>query len=231
MNVLIIGGSSDIGINLATYLNGLGNHVIATYNHHECHADNIEYLKLDLNNEKEVEDTIKYAIDKYQNIDVLINMAAIYYDDELANLNKDDYIDACKVNIVGSFLTMKYYHKYVHDGLIINIASTDGIDTYNAYNIIYASTKAALINMTKSVSMATHNKVVCLAPNWIASDSTNQMDKTYLNSELKRINQSRLITIDEFNKSIKQIIDNDLPTGSILRLDIKGDKLCIEKMP
>ena len=230
MNALIFGGSSDIGIKLATYLNTLGYHVIATYNEHKCQIDNIEYLKCNLKKESEIANTIKYAFEKYQNIDILINMAATYYDGELANLTKESFMDAFEVNTVGAFLAIKYYQAYTSNGMVINIASTDGIDTYNAYNIIYASTKAALINMTKSISMASSNKVVCLAPNWIASDSTKAMDKTYLDDELKRIGQSRLITIAEFNESIQKIINDNLPTGSVLRLDIKGDKLCLEKI-
>ena len=230
MNVLIIGGSSDIGLDLAKYLFSINYNVIATYNTHKCDVNNIEYLKCDIKNEDDIERVIKYTMKKYERIDVLINMAATYYDDELSNLSKDKYMEVLEVNTIGPLLTTKIYDKYIKDGLIINIGSTDGIDTYNEYNILYASSKAALINMTKSVAMATSNRVLCLSPNWIASSSTNKMDKEYLNSELKRVKQSRLITIAEFNQSVEKIIKNNLPSGSIIRLDIRDDQLCLEKM-
>ena len=44
MNVLIIGGSSDIGVTLAKYLDNIGFNVIATYNNHKCNATDIEYI-------------------------------------------------------------------------------------------------------------------------------------------------------------------------------------------
>ena len=55
------------------------------------------------------------------------------------------------------------------------------------------------------------------------------MDKDYLDSELKRIGQNRLITMDELNQSIYKII-NDYQSGDVIRIDIKGDKLWIEKI-
>ena len=53
---------------------------------------------------------------------------------------------------------------------------------------------------------------------------------TYLDSELKRINQDRLITIDEFIEGIDIIFNNGFNSGDVFRIDIKGDKLWVEKM-
>ncbi|MBR7042193.1 MAG: hypothetical protein IKI04_01700, partial [Bacilli bacterium] len=71
------------------------------------------------------------------------------------------------------------------------------------------------------------NKVVCICPNWIDSDSTNNMDKSYLDRELERIGQSRLITMSELNKSIYEIINKK--EEGIFRIDVKGDKLWVVK--
>ena len=54
------------------------------------------------------------------------------------------------------------------------------------------------------------------------------MDRNYLDSELKRIGQSRLITKDEFNKSVYDIISNS--NNGIFRLDVKDDKIWVEKI-
>ena len=138
-------------------------------------------------------------IDKYNKIDIIINMASISEDDELIDINKEDFMNVLEVNLLGAFLTTKIYNKYNDNGMIINISSTDGIDTYNKYNLKYATSKAALIFMSKNIQLCTNNKVICICPNWIDSNSTNEIDKEYLNNELKRINQSRLITKEELN--------------------------------
>ena len=161
-------------------------------------------------------------------IDIIINMAAISRDNLLNDISKDDLMNTLEINLVGSFLTSKIYNKYVDDGMIINISSTDGIDTYNEYNMCYSVSKAAMLFMTKNLIKCTNNKVICICPNWIDSDSTNSLDKDYLDNELKRIGQSRLITKEELNKSIYDII-NDNNNGAF-RIDVKGDKLWVEKM-
>ena len=225
-NILIFGGSSDIGISLARYLIDNGNNVIITYNKHK--VNDIECIKCDIRNEKNIEDTFKYVIDKYKRIDMIINMAAISSDNLLNDVTKKDFMDTLEVNLVGSFLTSKIYSKYVDDGMIVNISSTDGIDTYNEYNMCYSTSKAAMLFMSKNLIKCTNNKVICICPNWIDSDSTNSLDKNYLDGELKRIGQSRLITKDELNKSIYKLINDN--NNGIFRIDVKGDKLWVERM-
>ena len=230
MNVLIIGGSSDIGISLAKYLKELSYNVILTYNHNEVNVPNIEAIKLDIKNENEISSVFKNVIYKYKKIDCLINMAAISKDNNFLDKTKKEFMEVLEVNLVGNFLTCQTYSKYISDGVIINIGSTDGIDTYSPYSIDYSASKAGIINVTKSIAMCTDNKVYCLCPNWIDSDSTKSMNYEYLASELKRINQSRLITLKEFNESIYNILKSNDKSGTIYRLDIKGDNLWIEKI-
>ena len=229
MNVLIFGGSTDIGINVAKCFKKHGYNIIATYNNHNIDTD-YETIHCDIKNEEEIEEVIKYAFNKYERIDVVINLAAVSYDNILTNSKKEEFMDLLEVNLVGTYLINKIYCNYISDGIIINMASTDGIDTYNKYNTFYAASKAGIINMTKSIAMNTDNKVICICPNWIDSDSTRSMDRDYLDSELKRIGQSRLITVDEISNSIYDIINSDILSGSIIRIDIKGDKLWIEKI-
>ena len=50
-NILIFGGSSDIGISLAKYLRDIGNNVIVTYNKHK--VSDKEAIKCDIRNELE----------------------------------------------------------------------------------------------------------------------------------------------------------------------------------
>lgn len=226
MKVLIVGGSSDIGISLAKYLKDKDNEVIITYNNNKIDLKDIDTIHCDVTNEEEIEKIIK----ELGRIDCLINMAAISRDNLLLVSSKLDFMDTLEVNLVGSYLTSKIYSKYNDSGIIINIASTDGIDTYNEYNMFYSVSKAGLIHLSKCLSLSTNNKVYCICPNWINSKSTREIDKDYLNNELKRIKQNRLIEIDELSNSIYKIINMNEKSGTIFRIDIKGDKLWIEKI-
>ena len=228
--VLIIGGSTDIGISLAKYLIKKDYEVLLTYNKNKIIDEDFTTIKCDVTSESSIEDTIKYAINLFGNIDILINMAAISLDNSFLNKTKEEFLSVLTVNLVGTFLTNQIYSRYIDNGLIINISSTDGIDTFSKYNIDYSASKAGIINMTKSISMSTNNKVLCVCPNWIDSYTTNSMNKDYLLSELKRIKQDRLIKIDEFTRSMYEIINTNYDTGSIIRMDIKDGNLWLKKI-
>lgn len=230
MNVLIVGGSSDIGKSLASYLVNLGYKVIVSYCNHYCTIDDVEVIKCDIKNEYEIEDMFKYIIDKYESIDILINLASISLDNSFLSKTKNEFMEVLEVNLVGTFLCNQIYSKYMNNGLIINMSSTDGIDTGSIYSIDYSASKAGIINMSHNISLATNNKVLCVCPNWIDSESTRDMDMEYLDSELKRIGQSRLITISELVDGIYKIINMNSDSGSVFRIDVKDDKLWIEKI-
>ena len=77
------------------------------------------------------------------------------------------------------------------------------------------------IYLTKTFSLASSNKIISICSNWVDTESTKEMDKDYLESELKRIKQNKLINVDTIPKVIIDVIKRDIPTGSIIR--IEGD--------
>ena len=56
------------------------------------------------------------------------------------------------------------------------------------------------------------------------------MNSEYLEEELKRIGQSRLINLDEFICEFDKIINSECISGDIFRIDVKDDKIWVEKM-
>ena len=229
-NVLIMGGTSDIGLSLANYFKNNGHRVFVGYHNNYQDEDDIIFIKCDVTKENDIDNTIKKIIDEYGKIDILINLASISMDNSFLNKTKDEFMKVLEVNLVGTFLCNQIYSRYIKDGLIINMGSTDGIDTYSEYSLDYSISKAGIINLTRWISNYTTNKVICLCPNWIDSDSTNSINKEYLNNELKRIGQSRLITLKEINESIDKILNSEINSGDIYRIDVKDDKLWIEKV-
>lgn len=230
-SVLIIGGNCDIGRCLSNYfLDRNYNVVVGYHNDSNKYNDRVKYIKCDVTDINSIDNTIKSIKEWYGNIDIIINLACTYMDNSFLNKTKEEFMKVLEVNLVGTFLCNQIYSRYIDDGLIINVASTDGIDTYSQYSIDYSASKAGIINLSKSISLGTNNKILCICPNWIDNDSTNSMNKEYLLSELKRIGQSRLITLDEFILGFDKIINSENNSGDIFRIDIKGDRLWVEKM-
>ena len=125
-----------------------------------------------------------------------------------------------ETNVVGTFLMMKYFDK-ITDGYIFNMSSTDGIDTGNIYSIDYNASKGAINVMSKTFSLYSKNKIISICPNWVNTESTMSMDKKYLESELERVKQKKLIECKEVCKVIDSCIKENISSGSIIR--IEGD--------
>lgn len=230
-NVLIIGGNCDIGRFLSSYfLDRNCNVVVGYHKDNNSYDERVKYIKCDVTNEIDIENIMLDTKKMYGNIDILINLACTYMDNNFLNKTKEEFMRVLEVNLVGSFLCSQIYSRYVDNGMIINMASTDGVDTYSEYSIDYSASKAGVINMSKSIALCTNNKVLCICPNWIDSSSTRSMNEEYLESELNRIGQSRLITLEEFVLGFDKIINSDFNSGDVFRIDIKGDKLWVEKM-
>ena len=229
--VLIIGGNCDIGRSLSGYFIDKDFKVVVGYHKDNYEYDKrIKYIKCDVTKEEDIENIILETKSMYGNIDIIINLACTYMDNNFLNKTKEEFMRVLEVNLVGSFLCSQIYSRYIDDGLIVNMASTDGIDTYSEYSIDYSCSKAGIINMCKSIALCTSNRVLCICPNWIDSNSTRSINKEYLESELIRIGQSRLITLDEFVYGFDKIINSKFNSGDIFRIDVKDDKLWVEKI-
>lgn len=230
--LLITGVSSDIGSCIVKYFASLGVNIIMTYYSNkektlelECqikdkYSVNVNSFYLDITSEESIKNL--YNKIKSMNIEInyLINNSGISLDNYIFDKSKEEFMKVLEVNTVGTFLMIKYFDNIVN-GFIFNMSSTDGIDTGSIYSADYNASKAAINSITKTFSLISSNRIISICPNWIDSKTTRSMDKDYLESELKRINQSKLISIDTIPKVIDDCIKNNISTGSIIR--IEGD--------
>lgn len=234
MNCLITGASVGIGHDLALNLASMNYNLFLTYNTNELLCKELQneiqtkynvkcfIQKCDLREEENIKKIIDNFKEKLGNLDILVNNASISHDNLIDDKTKEEFLDVINVNIIGTFLMCKYGNKIMNKkSLIINMASTDGIDTFSLYNIDYSVSKAGIIQLTKSLSLIFNDiRVVAVAPNWVDTESTREINRLYLESELKRIGQKKLISIDKVIKEIINIIvDKNIKSGSIVRID------------
>ena len=96
-------------------------------------------------------------------------------------MSEDDWNTVIDTNLKGAFNGIKAVTRIMMKqrfGRIINISSVVGL-VGNAGQANYASAKAGLIGLTKATAkeLASRNITVnCIAPGYIATDMTNQMD-------------------------------------------------------
>ncbi len=229
--VLITGAARGLGKSIAiafaehdydvviTYLNSveeaqkLRSHLMENY------EGTFEIVKLDLRDENACRQLGK----NMNRLDVLVNNAAFNEDKNYDEFDTKDFIDTYKVNVVGPYLLSISCERALKEanGSIINISSSNAIDTMYKESIPYDASKSALINMTKNLSVAmTPVRVNAIAPGWIDTPSTKDMEPKFK----KRAQNSNIIhrfaTPEEIAKTV-YFVANDATymTGSTIILD------------
>lgn len=228
---IVTGCAYGIGREIVLELARDGYNIIGTYNTSlskinelkkrvESIGVSFEFYKLDLTNEQEIIEFCNNIKTKCDKIDILINNAAKSLDNEFMLKTKKEFMEVLEVNLVAPFLLIQRLNTLMNNGIIINISSTDGIDTYTTLNMDYSSSKAALINLTKSLALELKNiRIYAICPNWVNTESIRDMNQEYLNEEMKRVGQSKLIEPREVAYKVIELIDSNKKSGSIVIME------------
>ena len=200
--VLVTGSSRGIGRSIAVKFAKEGASVIINYKSNESesraiteiissYGNDCMCIQADVSKEKDVKRMVDTIIEKYRHIDILVNNAGIAIDNDFQNRHVKDWQETLNTNLIGVFLTSKYAGKYMLEnqyGKIINISSTNGIDTIYPYSIDYDASKAGLINMTKNLAIefAPFINVNAVAPGWVDTGMNDDLSKSYLKSEMEK---------------------------------------------
>ena len=217
--VLIIGISNDIGKTLANILIKYQATVIGTYYKHKPKEDFILF-NCDITKEKEVKNLFLEIKEKYSKIDVVVNLVGIDISNDLYEKDNAEFMQVLKVNLGGTFNVCKYASLNMNKGIIINMSSLDGSETYNPLSLDYGASKAGIDNLTKNLALRLPNLKICaVAPNWIDTLSVREMDPEYLKNEMERVEQHKLISKESVAlKIIEIIINDDIRSGTICKM-------------
>ena len=237
--VLITGGAQGIGKATAIELAQNNYDVVINYLTSEREAKelkntltsqygvNVLLYKCDVAKEKEVDAMIAYIEEQLGGVDVLINNAAIDLSSMWSTKTSDDLRKTLDVNVVGAYNVARRVSKHMIDkkwGRIINISSTNGINTYYPMSIEYDTSKAALISLTHNMAMqfAPYINVNAIAPGFIGTEKELQgYDLEFLKSEEEKILVNRYGKPEEVAHLIKFLISDEASyiNNSIIRID------------
>jgi len=154
-------------------------------------------LVLNVNNNKSIENLIKYIEETHGNIDILINNVGVTKDTLLMKMKDEDWDEVINTNLKSVFkLSRSVIRKMMKNryGRIINISSVVG-HTGNAGQTNYTAAKAGMSGFTKSLAQEVGSRGVtvnCVAPGFIDTDMTRSLPDDYKNQLLSKIPLARL---------------------------------------
>lgn len=229
--VLITGASRGIGREIAKNLSQKGYKIIANYNKSEEQAkqlekesSNIEKYKADVSKRQEVQEMIKYIIEKYGKIDVLINNAGISSTNLFTEVTDKEWDLIINNNLYSAFCVTQEVVPYMinkKQGCIINISSVWGMVGASC-ETIYSIAKAGIDGMTKSLSKElglSNIRVNSIAPGIIDTD----MNKNIKTEEIQEIKEQ--IPLEKIGKPldiarcVNWLIEDEYTTGQIISIN------------
>lgn len=186
---------------------------------------NAEYLHLDVSNEDDWSAAMA-VIESRGPLSGLVNNAAIYQPQPLAQTSVESFDRHIQINLRGSFLGMKHGAQAMTragGGSIVNISSTAGLRAAPA-SFAYSTTKWGLRGMTLSAaaSLAAHGiRVNAVYPGPIDTDMLKVRSADQLAERIKRVPLGRMGTAGEVAAMVLFLLSDDSSymTGAEITVD------------
>jgi 3-oxoacyl-[acyl-carrier protein] reductase len=157
---------------------------------------------MNVNEAAQVEATLAAVQKTCGDVAILINNAGITRDNLLLRMKDDEWDDVMSTNLKSAYrlskLVLRPMMKIRH-GRIINITSVVGV-TGNAGQTNYAAAKAGMIGFSKSLAREIGSRnitVNCVAPGFIDTDMTRELDDKQRAALINQIPLGRLGAADD----------------------------------
>ncbi len=230
--VIITGGSRGIGASIVKELAKNNYNVVLNYNNSKEAAEeiqqelsleniNIEIFRADVSKRKEVKELIKFTLNKFKDIDILINNAGIDQIKPFLDITDNDWNTMLQVNLNSVFYcTQEVLPTMIHNkkGCIINISSIWGL-TGGSCEVHYSVTKAGIDGMTKALAKElgpSNIRVNSIAPGAIMTDMNKDCSEEEIEEINKEIPLGRFGTPEEIAKCVKWLAEDSYTTGQII---------------
>ena len=238
MIALVTGSSRGIGRSIVLEFARRGIDVVINYYKNEEKAIELEkeikdkykvrVMKIcaDVSKEKDVRDMIDKIVDQFGSIDILVNNAGICRDSLFKDIKVSEFSRILDVNLIGTYLCSKYAYSYMREnkkGVIINISSSNAIDTYYPESAAYDASKAGVISLTHNMALdfAPYVRVNAVCPGWVKTDMNKGLSYEQIEEEKSKILLDRFADADEIAKVVVFLASKDASyiNNSIIRVD------------
>lgn len=232
---IVTGASRGIGREIAKCLAKNEIKVIANYNNSEKEAIvlkqelekediMIDIFKADISKRKDSNKLVKYCLEKYGRIDILINNAGIPEYKMFNDETDEDWNRVINTNLYSAFvMSQEVIPNMIHNksGCIINISSIWGI-VGASLEVLYSISKAGMDGLTKALAKElgpSNIRVNSIAPGLINTQINKNIDTNILKKIQEDIPLSRVGNAEDIAKCVMWLIEDSYTTGQIISIN------------
>ena len=139
---------------------------------------------------------------------------------------KENWKKTLDINLIAPFVLTKLVGKEMmkqKSGAIINISSTNGINTYYPTSVDYDASKSGLISLTydSAVQFAPYVRVNCVAPGWVNTEMNKELPEDFVKEETERILVKRFAEPKEIAKVVTFLASEDasIVNSTVIKVD------------
>jgi NADP-dependent 3-hydroxy acid dehydrogenase YdfG len=240
--VLITGASSGIGYSTAKRLSKAGAKLVAGARRIEKLEElkkDIESLgnevivkKLDVTDKDACESFVQTAVDKFGNVDILINNAGIMPLSFMSSMKIDEWDRMIDVNLKGLLYCTAAVIPIMtknNSGHIVNISSVAGRIVFPAGSV-YCATKHAVTALSEGIRQeysVRHNiRVTCIEPGVVDTELTNTITDKNLEKFVQSVKKMEGLKAEDISESILYALEapNHVNINEILIRPVKQDR-------
>ena len=232
---LVTGASRGIGQAIAKRLANEGYLVIGTATSEKGAAAVNDYLQelggagrvLNVQDAEQINQLFDSIEKEFGNVQVLVNNAGITQDGLLMRMDDNAWERVLDVNLTSVFRTSKRAIKGMmkaRQGRIINITSVVAA-MGNAGQTNYTASKAGIEGFTRSLAREIGSRQItvnCVAPGFIDTDMTSELDEALIQSMLNAVPLARLGKPEDIAAAVNFLASEEAGYITCTVLDVNG---------
>lgn len=232
---IVTGGSRGIGAAIVEMLAQGGYNVVINYNKSEEIAKKmkeeftskgytVETFKADVSKREEVKKLVEFTIEKFKNIDVLINNCGISQTKLFTDITDEDWQNMINTNLNSAFyMCQEVVPNMIHNkkGSIINISSIWGI-TGASCEVHYSVAKAGVDALSKALAKElgpSGIRVNSIAPGIIDTDMNKHLNEEEIKEIEDEIPLCKIGNVHDIAKCVKWLIEDEYTTGQVISIN------------
>ena len=219
-NILITGGSSGIGLNLAKFFIQKGANIITVSRSKKIALSKnkkLNHISFDLTHFHKYDLLFKNIVKKFGPINYFIHAAGVHSIKPIKFVTSKDVDRTLNINLKSAILISKYFSNkdfFKRPCSVLFIASVMGVVGSPGLTI-YSASKSALIGFTKSLSAELASQKIrinCLSPGIVKSPMYKEYTKQLTREMNNKIIESHPLGLGNFNdinNSVNFLLSND----------------------